>query len=232
LYAITTSETFSLGTIPSGILVTSTADLTVAKGQSVGTVTVTDAATATLSGGPHGESLVYQGTPQIVVTLLGDTFIVGVGSNQGHAQTLLAAISGDGGATGWSAVAAQFAFNGDEHNSVALGTSSVTDDTATITLPATAAYLLSVDETLSLGTIANSILVASAVDLTAAGGQCLGTVTITNEGTRELCICWELLFCVVLTGGGSGIQRRTPTDAQRRTNKYCIVLYCIVLYCF
>ena len=99
---------------------------------------------------------------------------------------MLAAMSGNCGATGRAAVDAQFTANGNEQDSLSLGTSSVANDEATITLLATLAYLLSGPETWSLGTIANGFLTTSTADLTAAKGQSVGTVTVRNEALATL----------------------------------------------
>ena len=99
---------------------------------------------------------------------------------------MLVAISGNGGATERAAIDAQFTANGNEQSSVSLGTSSVENDEATITLPATLAYLLSDDETWLLGAIANGILTTSTADLTAAKGQSVSTVTVRNEALATL----------------------------------------------
>ena len=110
------------------------------------------------------ESDIVDGEETIIITLTGDTFVTGTTSEDGIA-------AGISGSASWNSEVRDNTDNTD----IVLSTTTVANDTATVTLPAAASYTISADDTITI-TIPAASLTTSTEAVVASP-----TITITNE---------------------------------------------------
>jgi hypothetical protein len=123
------------------------------------------------------------------ITLVGsDQFLPGVASDASMALSLLGSIANDQGVYGWPLVLAAYVDDGNAHTYVTLLNSDRTAKISTIGSPA---FYIPADETWSLGTIPQSLLVQGSSknengDITSSAANANGPVVIENQGLENV----------------------------------------------